>query len=158
MSAARLSPGCCACFTCLCIATYAALYLTSDFDLFSAAGVAEGFPALPLGVVLGAVVGALILSRYPHNRIGWLLSIGQAGSGLGLAAGAYAYRVLVEHELRPGRGRPLWPRGSRTSSAPRTHCRSCARCSCSSPTAGCSPGAGARSWRSSSRRTRFTRA
>jgi len=88
-------------FTCLFIATYAALYLTSDFDLFSVAGVEEGLPALPLAVVLGAVVGALILSRYPHNLIGWLLSIGQAGSGLGLAAGAYAYRVLVEHELGP---------------------------------------------------------
>jgi hypothetical protein len=89
-------------FTCLCIATYAGLYLASDLALLRLAGVLEdGFPFVPLSVVLGAVLGALILSRYPDNRVGWLLSIGQAGTGLGFATSAYAYRVLAEHALGP---------------------------------------------------------
>ncbi len=87
-------------FTCLCIAAYAGLYLASDLSLLRLAGVLEdGFPFIPLSVVVGAILGALILSRYPNNRIGWLLSIGQAGTGLGLAASAYAYRVLAENAL-----------------------------------------------------------
>jgi len=89
-------------FTCLCVATYAGLYLASDLSLFRLAGVLEdGFPFIPLSVVVGAVLGALILSRYPDNRVGWLLSIGQAGTGLGFATSAYAYRVLAENALGP---------------------------------------------------------
>jgi len=89
-------------FTCLCIAAYAGLYLASDLSLLRLAGVAEdGFPFIPLSVVVGAVLGALIVSRYPHNRVGWLLSVGQAGTGLGFAASAYAYRVLAENALGP---------------------------------------------------------
>jgi len=89
-------------FTCLCIAAYAGLYLASELTLLTVAGVLEdGFPFVPIAVVLGAVLGALILSRDPRSRIGWLLSIGQAGTGLGFAASAYAYRVLDEHELGP---------------------------------------------------------
>ena len=41
-------------FTCLCIAAYAVLYLTSDLTLLTVAGVTEdGFPFIPLAVVLG---------------------------------------------------------------------------------------------------------
>ena len=100
MRAARFSWGLCL-FTCLCIAAHIGLYLSSDLSLFSEASAENGFPVIPLGVVLGAAVGGLILSRYPRNRIGWLLSIGQAGTGAGMAADAYAYVVLSEHRLGP---------------------------------------------------------
>jgi signal transduction histidine kinase len=100
MRAARYSWGLCL-FTCLCIAAHVGLYLSSDLSLFSEASVENGFPVILLGVVLGAAVGGLILSRDPTNRIGWLLSIGQAGTAAGLAADAYAYVVLSEHRLGP---------------------------------------------------------
>jgi len=85
-------------FTCLCIAAYVGLHLDAGMHLFSAASAADGFPVIPIGVVLGAVVGSVILARQPHNRIGWLLSLGAAGGGVGYVTSAYAYRVLVDHE------------------------------------------------------------
>jgi hypothetical protein len=100
MSAARRSWALCF-FTCACMTVYAGLYLTGDSTPYALPGLDDAFPFVVLGVVAGAVVGALILSRYPRNRIGWLLSIGQAGAGLGSAAGAYASRVLTQHDLGP---------------------------------------------------------
>ena len=43
--------------------------------------------------MVGAGVGALIVSRYPRNLVGWLFLIGQLGNAIGLAADAF--RVLV---------------------------------------------------------------
>ena len=82
-------------FTCVCLTAYAVLETYPDRHLFSAASVAEGFPVIPLGVLLSAVLGALILGRHPRHRIGWLLSLAAVGGGLGFATSAYAYRVLV---------------------------------------------------------------
>lgn len=100
MSAARRAWALCL-FTCLCLTAYAGLYLTSDRNLLSLPGLDDNFPLVLFGGLVGAVVGALILSRYPHNRIGWLLSLGQAGVGVGSAAGAYAARVFADHDLGP---------------------------------------------------------
>ena len=51
------------------------------------------FPLLGIGAVVGAGVGALIVSRYPRNPIGWLFLVGQLGNVIGLAA--EAFNVLV---------------------------------------------------------------
>ena len=53
----------------------------------------EAFPLVPIGAVVGAAVGALIVSRYPRNRVGWLFCVGQLGNAIGLAAQAFV--VLV---------------------------------------------------------------
>jgi len=47
------------------------------------------FPLLGIGAVVGAGVGALIVSRYPRNLVGWLFIIGQLGNVIGLAADAF---------------------------------------------------------------------
>jgi hypothetical protein len=85
-------------FTCLCIAAYVGFSLDR---LLSASSLGDGFPVVPLGVLLGGGVGALILSRQPRNRIGWLLGLGGAGGALGFALSAYGFRVLVDHALGP---------------------------------------------------------
>ena len=54
------------------------------------------FPLLGIGAIVGAGVGALIVSRYPRNLIGWLFLLGQLGNAIGLAADAFDH---------PGRGR-----------------------------------------------------
>lgn len=53
----------------------------------------QAFPLLGIGAIVGAGVGALIVSRYPRNLIGWLLLVGQLGSAIGLAA--EAFRILA---------------------------------------------------------------
>ncbi len=51
------------------------------------------FPLLGIGAVVGAGVGALIVSRYPRNLVGWLFLIGQLGNVIGLAADAFGMLV-----------------------------------------------------------------
>ena len=53
----------------------------------------QAFPLLGIGAIVGAGVGALIVSRYPRNLIGWLFLVGQLGSVIGLAA--EAFRILA---------------------------------------------------------------
>ncbi|HEV8175121.1 MAG TPA: hypothetical protein VGP91_15885 [Actinoplanes sp.] len=86
--------------TCVCLTTYVVLYAYPDGYLFSTASVAEGFPIIPLGVLLTALLGALILGRHPRHRIGWLLSVAAAGASLNFATSAYGYRALTS----PGSG------------------------------------------------------
>src|SRR5258705_7734140 len=86
-------------FTCLCMATYLVLGAYPDLYLLSGRSVLEGFPFIPFGVLLSAVVGALILGRHPRHRIGWLLAIAGAGGAVNFAAGAYAYRVLATQQF-----------------------------------------------------------
>jgi signal transduction histidine kinase len=50
----------------------------------------QAFPLLGIGAVVGAGVGALIVSRYPHNVIGWMFLVSQLGQAVGLAAAAFA--------------------------------------------------------------------
>ena len=55
------------------------------------------FPLLGLGAIVGAGVGALIVSRYPGNLVGWLFLVGQLGHAIGLAA--FAFRALVQQGI-----------------------------------------------------------
>jgi hypothetical protein len=84
-------------FTCACLAAYAGL---EAGHLVSMDSIADGFPVIPLGVLAGAVLGALIIARHPRHRIGWLLAVASAGGAIGFAASAYAYRVFAS----PGGG------------------------------------------------------
>ena len=52
------------------------------------------FPLLGIGAIVGAGVGALIVSRYPRNLIGWLFLVGQLGNVIGLAADAFGMLVV----------------------------------------------------------------
>src|SRR6478672_1005301 len=53
----------------------------------------QAFPLLGIGAIVGAGVGALIVSRYPRNLIGWLLLIGQLANVIGLAGDAFTALV-----------------------------------------------------------------
>ena len=61
----------------------------------------NSFPIITLGCLLGALIGALVATRQPRNPIGWLLLVGQLGTGVGLVAQAYAFRVLRDGALGP---------------------------------------------------------
>lgn len=70
--------------TCACAVVQGVLLLSADIPLWSyQILVDEGFPLVPIGSVLGAAVGALIISRYPRNLIGWLFAAGQLGNEIG---------------------------------------------------------------------------
>jgi len=61
--------------------------------------ISEAFPLVPIGSVIGAAVGALIVWRYPRNTVGWLFCAGQFGNALGMTAQAFAIvaaRGLIE--------------------------------------------------------------
>ena len=65
-----------------------ALLVAAGVPLLSRDALDETFPIIPLAVLVGAVVGALIVGRHPRHRIGWLLCLGQAGAAVGRAARA----------------------------------------------------------------------
>src|SRR5689334_16447820 len=80
--------------TCVFVGLQALMLAASGFPMLSRAVlIDQAFPLVPIGAVVGAAVGALIVSRYPRNRIGWLLCVGQLGNAIGLAAQAFV--VLV---------------------------------------------------------------
>ena len=53
----------------------------------------QAFPLLGIGAMIGAGVGALIVSRYPRSVIGWLFLVDQLGQAVGLAFAAFAALV-----------------------------------------------------------------
>ena len=61
------------------------------------------FPLLGIGAVVGAGVGALIVSRYPRNLVGWLFLIG---------------RWATSSDLPPMPSAPSWSRGWSTHRGP----------------------------------------
>jgi len=69
--------------------------LASFRSLLSQRTVLEGWPVITVATVVGAFLGALVISRYPGHRIGWLLLVGQFGTALGLLAGNYALHELT---------------------------------------------------------------
>lgn len=81
--------------------TQTVLFASSDAPLLAADSVQRGFPIAAVAVVAWAVVGALILSRYPHHRLGWLLTLCAFGTAVGVAADAYGVRVLRDGDLGP---------------------------------------------------------
>ena len=52
----------------------------------------NSFPIITLGTGLGALVGAIVASRHPGNRVGWLFCVGQLGTAVGLVADAFGTR------------------------------------------------------------------
>lgn len=82
-----------AAFAALCTAATTALYLSGQIRPLMDVAAVDGFPVTTAGAFAGALVGAVVVTRYPRHRVGWLLCAGQTGSTLGLAADAYAYRT-----------------------------------------------------------------
>jgi hypothetical protein len=73
--------------------------------ILSATAVDEGFPGVPLATVVGALVGAVILSRHPRHPIGWLFCLGQLGATVGLTARAAGEAALLGGMASPQAGR-----------------------------------------------------
>src|SRR6478609_3002316 len=66
-----------------------------SYDVF----IDQGFPLLTIGALLGAAVGALIISRYPRNVIGWLFAAGQLGNAAGLLGKAAIFQLTATGRL-----------------------------------------------------------
>ena len=82
------------------VAVQVALLLAAGVPLISGEALTRTFPIVPVAVLIGAVVGALIVGRHPRHPIGWLFCIGQAGAAIGLAAQTLGSAVTV-HDLGP---------------------------------------------------------
>jgi len=81
--------------TCVLFALQGLFLAASTFPMTSyEVLVDQVFPLLGIGAVVGAGVGALIVSRYPGNLVGWLFLIGQLGNAIGLAAEAFSVLVV----------------------------------------------------------------
>ncbi|HSJ19394.1 MAG TPA: hypothetical protein VK964_02370 [Nocardioidaceae bacterium] len=84
----------------------------SGTPLLSTETLDDGFPLVTVAATAASAVGALIVSRYPRHRIGWLFLVGQLGTMLGLAAQAYGYYVVVgEAGSRASGQLSLWVSG-----------------------------------------------
>ena len=79
----------------------------------SATAFANAFPVVNFATVVGALVGAVILTRHPRHRIGWLFCWGQFGVALGLLMSRDSRRDHLAGSLAApdwaGR-RPTWSR------------------------------------------------
>jgi uncharacterized membrane protein YhaH (DUF805 family) len=80
--------------TCLIAVGHVTVLAFDDRPLLTTHSIAAGFPLVTIGAVTGAGVGALILTRYPHHRIGWLFLIGQLLTEFDVAAQAYGEAAL----------------------------------------------------------------
>jgi hypothetical protein len=96
----RIVPWALFALTCLLVIAHTAILIISGEPLLSADTVSDGFPLVPLGALVGAAVGAVILSQYPGHPIGWLFVGGQLITEFGVAA--HAYGVAVLHGDLPG--------------------------------------------------------
>jgi hypothetical protein len=125
------------------VAQVAVAILADGIALFSVATFREGFPILTLAAVIGATVGALIVSRQPDNRIGWLLCIGQVGTIVGLVVADYG-RDAFDGRIPGSRGaaqQAMWVGHVLGGRSPSASSRSS---SCSCRTVGCRPADGVR--------------
>jgi hypothetical protein len=82
-------------FTTVIAVAHVSLLIASEQPVFSRAVISDGFPLVTMGAVGGAGVGAVIVSRYPRHRIGWLFVVGQTLSELGLALRAYGHSAVT---------------------------------------------------------------
>ena len=90
--------------TCGLCAAETALVLAADVPFWSAdVLIGLGFPLVPIGAMLGSAVGALIISRFPRNAVGWLFAVGQLGSAIGILSDA---AILYVSDTEPGGGLP----------------------------------------------------
>src|SRR3712207_847659 len=86
--------------TCAVALAHVLLLIASEQPVFAREVISDGFPLVTIGAVVGAGVGAVIVSRYPRHRIGWLFVVGQTLSELGLALRAYGHSAVLG-ELDP---------------------------------------------------------
>jgi GAF domain-containing protein len=68
-----------------------AILVRATTPLFSGETFDDGFPVVTLAAVVASTLGALIVTRYPSHRIGWLFLVGQFGTMVGLTTQAYGY-------------------------------------------------------------------
>ncbi len=73
------------------------LVLADQRSLLSRRTFENGWPIIGVAGVIGALFGALIVSRYPTHRIGWLLVVGQLLTSVGMVADAFAGHILTGH-------------------------------------------------------------
>jgi GAF domain-containing protein len=73
-----------------------AILVKSTTALFSGQTFDDGFPLVTLAAVAGSTLGALIVTRYPSHRIGWLFVLGQLGTMVGLATQAYGFSAQTD--------------------------------------------------------------
>ena len=85
------------------------------------------YPFLVAAVSAPAVLGALIVARHPHNRIGWILVVGALSLAAVLAATPYVWVALYAHpgSLPGGSWAALVSSCGRRSSLGRWPWRSC---------------------------------
>jgi hypothetical protein len=62
----------------------------------------NSFPIITVGAALGALIGAVLVSRHPGNRVGWLFCAGQLGTAIGLAADAFGTAAQFHGQPAPG--------------------------------------------------------
>ena len=92
--------------TCVLVVAQGIMLAASDYSMLSTEVlVSASFPLVPIGALIGAAVGALIVSRYPRNAVGWLFCIGQLGSAISLTSGAFALLVSQGVIDAPAAGR-----------------------------------------------------
>jgi signal transduction histidine kinase len=72
-----------------CTVAHGWLLSARGVPLLSALAVDDAFPVVPVAMVVCVCMGAVIVSRFPRHRIGWLLLL-QVGVGVGLVAGQVA--------------------------------------------------------------------
>jgi hypothetical protein len=67
--------------------------IASDTPLSTGDQGLNAFPVVTVGTALGALVGAVVASRHPRNRVGWLFCVGQLGTAVGLLADGFSVAV-----------------------------------------------------------------
>ena len=82
------------------------LVVSAFQPLLSEATIAvHGWPLVNLAALGSAVMGALVVSRYPRHPIGWLLSVIGVTTSVSLLAESYSIWVVDEGGPGPGLGR-----------------------------------------------------
>jgi hypothetical protein len=71
-----------------CAVAEAVVMWRAGIPLLSVPAIRNAFPAVNVATVVGALVGAVILTRHPRHPIGWLFCWGQLGVAIGLLARA----------------------------------------------------------------------
>ena len=83
------------------LAVQTAIVLASQTPLRSDDQGLNAFPIITVGTALGALIGALIASRDPGNRVGWLFCVGPLGTAIGLVADAFGTAVAFHGQPAP---------------------------------------------------------